>query len=220
VSGPIFQPAHADIAKGESRNVAAIDYQVKRVCHPCNTGWMSVLEQHAQAVLEPMISGQVRDLSASDQEIVARWAVKTAMTFEFTTPARQFSPTDRREISMGQIPEGHSVYLASCLPDRVGGHCSYAPLRVESDLGYTTAYALTLAVDHLVFQVIGSGKVGNFLIETSEHGAVELGAAIQVWPSSVDSVRWPPPRVLDEIQFEHFVQIPLPKAPPHDDASR
>jgi hypothetical protein len=180
---------------------------------------MSVLEQHGKATLEPLITGHVTDLSEADQEVIARWAIKTAMVFEFTTPARQFSPTDRREISMGQIPDGHHVYLASCFPDQVGGHCSYAPLRFESDDGYTTMYALTLSVEHLVFQVVGSGKIGGFVVDLSDHGAVALGAAIQIWPTLAAPVRWPPPYVLDEVQFEHFVQIPLPEPPPHGDAS-
>lgn len=54
------------------------DQILRRVCGPCNSGWMSDLEVEVRPLLEPLIAGEVLVVSASDQELLRRWALKTA----------------------------------------------------------------------------------------------------------------------------------------------
>lgn len=61
-----------------------LEVKVKRVCIPCNNRWMSGLEGQAKPVLLPLVRGQVNSLSYAEQQLVATWAVKTAMMLQFT----------------------------------------------------------------------------------------------------------------------------------------
>ena len=59
----------------------------------CNNEWLSVLENDAKTVMEPMIFGPergeppCRTLTSADQQLLATWAVKTALMLDLgTTP--------------------------------------------------------------------------------------------------------------------------------------
>lgn len=53
------------------------------VCRKCNNEWMSRLETMVAPVLTPLVHGQTTELSPSDQEVLARWADKTAIVWEY-----------------------------------------------------------------------------------------------------------------------------------------
>src|SRR5438477_2513080 len=59
----------------------------RAVCRTCNNGWMSGLESLVQPILQPMMRGKPRTLSAEDQLILARWLMKTAMMMEVVPTA-------------------------------------------------------------------------------------------------------------------------------------
>jgi len=54
------------------------DQILRRVCGDCNSGWMSNLEVEVRPLLEPLIAGEVLVVSSSDQDLLRRWALKTA----------------------------------------------------------------------------------------------------------------------------------------------
>jgi hypothetical protein len=58
--------------------------KVRRVCHDCNTGWMSNLENEARPLLLPLIRGEHTTLSGPQRILVATWCLKTAMVFDLT----------------------------------------------------------------------------------------------------------------------------------------
>lgn len=60
---------------------------VNSICRDCNGGWMSRLESATKPVLGPMIYGQDATLPVSAQEILCRWAVKTAIVFQSRNPS-------------------------------------------------------------------------------------------------------------------------------------
>jgi hypothetical protein len=55
------------------------------VCALCNNRWLSVLENDVRAILAPMIHGaKTVSLSRDSQELLATWAVKTAMMLDLS----------------------------------------------------------------------------------------------------------------------------------------
>ena len=56
---------------------------VKRVCGPCNSGWMSDLEVAAKPILGPMVSPPRRPdlLTVNSQTGLSKWAYKTALMY-------------------------------------------------------------------------------------------------------------------------------------------
>lgn len=55
---------------------------VKTVCQTCNNGWMSALESEAMPILSTMFDDQATPLNSDEQQILARWLMKTAMVFD------------------------------------------------------------------------------------------------------------------------------------------
>src|SRR6185437_16541610 len=73
----------ANLLRGET--VAPLRYRgvpfervLRRVCGECNGGWMARLEEQAKPALSPLVSGTPRTLERAEQQILARWAIKTA----------------------------------------------------------------------------------------------------------------------------------------------
>jgi hypothetical protein len=60
------------------------------VCKDCNGGWMSRLEENARKILGPLMEDIHLVLNGDQQLLIAKWAVKTAMT------AETFNRTTRR----------------------------------------------------------------------------------------------------------------------------
>jgi hypothetical protein len=55
------------------------NHKVRRVCHGCNGGWMSDLENQAKPILAPMINRETLFLGPTEQAVLARWLYKTAL---------------------------------------------------------------------------------------------------------------------------------------------
>ena len=55
---------------------------LRDVCVPCNTRWMSQLENTAKPILQRMVRAKRVVLDERSQRIVARWAGKTAMVMD------------------------------------------------------------------------------------------------------------------------------------------
>lgn len=77
---------------------------VRRVCAPCNHGWMGDLERAARPTLTRLIQGELLRIRAKEQACLAFWAAKTSLMFEFTntvgisaTPDQYKHVFDRRE---------------------------------------------------------------------------------------------------------------------------
>lgn len=92
-----------------------IELVARCVCEECNTGWMSALESLAAPVLTPLIEGDAVTLQSRDQELVALWAMKTAMVLEETSAAsteRYFTSGERRLFAdEGVIPEVTQTWI-------------------------------------------------------------------------------------------------------------
>src|SRR5712692_5919903 len=58
------------------------------VCQSCNSGWMSELERSASELLKRMFDEKIHLHLASGegQQLVAQWAMKTALMLQFTQP--------------------------------------------------------------------------------------------------------------------------------------
>ena len=76
------------------------EQKVKVVCGSCNHGWMSRLEDAAKPLLVPMFKGEQVSFDLKQQLILATWAVKTGMVFEFTP-----SPEDPGTLALYRWPQ-------------------------------------------------------------------------------------------------------------------
>lgn len=112
--GFIVRSAHLGIGEWE-RQTHFIELVARCVCEDCNSGWMSALENLAAPVLTPLIEGDVVTLGALDQELIALWAMKTAMVLEEASDAsvkRYFTFQERRLFAdQGVIPDVTQTWI-------------------------------------------------------------------------------------------------------------
>lgn len=79
--------------------------KIRRVCGPCNSGWMSALEGIAKHTLTTMITGNPILLNREMQTAVAAWTMMTAIVAEYTdVPTQAIPPADRRLLMQGNLP--------------------------------------------------------------------------------------------------------------------
>jgi hypothetical protein len=92
--------------------------RARAVCRECNGGWMSRLEQQAKSILLSMFAaerpGSLLTLTASEAQVVATWAVKTAwMREESQAGARATTEEMRRTVYRTASPPKYSKVWAA-----------------------------------------------------------------------------------------------------------
>jgi hypothetical protein len=119
--------AFADGSSKQERVPIKLDaFKLKRVCAPCNNGWMSQLETIAKPVLLGLIKGDktLNSLDEEERRILAKWAGKTAIIESYAVGAE--SPVDPQLLRWmrdrdDNIPGRFCV--AACPQSRLGlGH--------------------------------------------------------------------------------------------------
>jgi len=134
-----------------------INLKTRAPCKQCNNGWMSRIEEEAKPLLSPIFAGQPARWSADDQAKIARWAFKTALMIDCSSPASRVAPAEhfsylpRRQMP----PQSVLIYLAKHFP--APGEAanlvlasSYRPTGVDARL-YPNPYQITFSVMQAVF---------------------------------------------------------------------
>jgi len=108
--------------------------RVGAVCQNCNNGWMSRLEGAVKPLLTPLIFGNKSLLSPEDQTLLATWAVKTSMVFEYTHGRlKNFSQLDRTNLMLELQPSGNVTVFAAFISTRSGPLANYFLIGRESN---------------------------------------------------------------------------------------
>lgn len=165
------------------------------MCRTCNEEFGRRYENETAPILGPMMEGEARALSPSDQQIVGSWIIKTAL---LSALARSAGETGQREQirrlccemrDHGRPPHQSFVRLAAFDHDQpvdADGH---------PDL-HRTGYLPTLLVRgtnisaHVAWEVaIGAPRqLERFVASCRDNDSL-----IRIWPPQLASVDWPPP---------------------------
>jgi hypothetical protein len=190
------------------------EIRIRCVCKPCNTGWMSDLEKEAA----PVLSLMARDFSLSldQRDLIAAWAVKTAMVWDHFGPRERrpfYLDWDRADLRAARrIPENTKVWLA-----RHGG----TP-RLWSSAADATADPRHPMPDTTTRAIVTTMVFGKLCIQVLSHRTlmadVQLNAdplpgpwndcTVAVWPPTQHRVvDWRPRLTLDrEVSFDAFLR--------------
>jgi hypothetical protein len=95
------------------------DYTIRAVCTDCNSGWMKRSEDAVAPLIEPMIKGQLAQLTVDQQLTVATWAAMKAAVFEYVWSEDTVLTAADREVIMTQDrpPASVQVRLAAIESD-------------------------------------------------------------------------------------------------------
>jgi len=97
---------------GEFRNAHGLnEFVTRKVCAACNSGWMSHLEVDFLAAVGPLIEpewprleSEFLSAAVKRSEVIARWAVKTAITANLASALKRSIPQrDRHRGRSGEV---------------------------------------------------------------------------------------------------------------------
>lgn len=168
---------------------------IRCACGSCNNGWMSGLENQAKPIIESILDGKTNELDVAAQEILAVWAVKTAMVLEAVNPEwRFYSVEERHRLRTARsLPARTEVFLAKCVnqPDIYSAAKDH---RTGSGNEGARAFAVTMAFGSLAFQIVtvrtppGVPEYVRATYEVSDGPWDQV--LIQVWPTSTEKRIW------------------------------
>jgi hypothetical protein len=186
----------------------SLDMKAPVVCEPCNSRWMSVLENnHAKPAMKDLIlNDKLTSLSPDRLKSIANFAFKSAVIADHMSvpPRRPFFTTAARHsfASTLKIPGGVQMWISSF---REGGHGIFRAMYHESPANTARRfelYVLTFGAGYLLFQVVAAKWLGDRHLLLGPHPFVKQGKfwnkfSIPFWPSDGESIRWPPRKQFD-----------------------
>jgi hypothetical protein len=195
--------------------------QVRSVCRTCNSGWLSGLEGETASLIKPMLSGLAMELHEAQQQTLAFWAVKTAVTMQeanrsigLPIPPEQIEALYHAHPTRPRVlPNQVMVWLARHRGPSLG--LSYLVCFTTSAPGVFTPrdttqqhrYWVALRIGNVAFHILG---------HTMNPGEVRVTAnpyaLLRLWPPGSPVTVWPPPFGLDDGQFETMARTALPSA--------
>jgi hypothetical protein len=115
-----FLPHHSGgdtvVEELRGRAIPPRDIVSKVVCKGCNSGWMNDLEAEFEAKLSPLLDGALLSLTPDQSQILACWASKTAIMYQFNDAAtRSTGPRQFADLYEGRgksVPSFMQVHIA------------------------------------------------------------------------------------------------------------
>ena len=167
---------------------------------------MSDLEGHAKPIVGPLLNDVSFSLDSSQQAVLARWSVKTAMVFEATDRSRDwfYSDADRQGVSGSVLPARTWVWIGRYVQSNI--LCSEARKLHEhtprSKNPFVGGHAITLVIRRLVIQVLTVRLKPEFAAAGQVALNVKRGPweslLSQIWPTETARVKWPPGMSFDD----------------------
>ena len=185
-------------------------------CVPCNTQWMSRIENRAKDLLIPMIRGEPIDLAPPEQKTLARWAYLKTLVFSVTHPGVSI-PSDEwhRFYKRRKPPHLARIAIAAAdTPSPSGGLFRMDPMTLDYlDGGTAETYRGTFFVGHVFMQVFGPKPLGHRVV--SDRPIRKINDVFwNIWPTGKHVISWMPPDRLNPAQVGavlDFFYDPIPR---------
>jgi hypothetical protein len=195
--------------------------RVRCVCVPCNTGWMKGLEDSVIPIAGPLMHDLSIALKPEDKALLARWAIKTSMVWEYVSTKRElyYTTIEREAFSSGHMPQGTKVLIG-----RYSGHLSMQTFGADGSTvpaqgaGGTAAFCTTMTFGRLAVQVLSLRPRPPHHITVEARPGVPWGNLLmQCWPQLPEherQPRWPPPLAFGDgysiLELHHMWNNPTP----------
>lgn len=175
---------------------SSFDSTVRRVCAPCNNGWMHDLEVAAEGALTPMLQGHPTALDSNTVRVLAGWAAKTAMMRSFMDPG--VNPLDTgqmRAFAQDPVPpQGWFVFLGKVdLPATRTQHTKRG-ISIGPESGALVVHQTSFWLGSLFLSVVGQHGRKDLVAAVSEDiieftGPMSHGIT-RIWPQGQPTL-WP-----------------------------
>lgn len=172
--------------------------RIKRLCKECNNGWMSRLESVTKPLFESILNQQLIAIEPSDQVILARWAVKTAMVLDTVDSNRTWFYDETEKLRMREtqtIPERTSVWIAKSV-NYPNIYSAAKDLWTSPNNTGVHAFVTTMGFGSLALQVVSIKPPAKIPANKAITYDVSDGpwdqTLVQVWPVNKNPLTWPP----------------------------
>jgi hypothetical protein len=195
--------------------ITPFDASERCVCTPCNTHWMSNIDNAVKPGLLPLVLGQSRSLDADAQLRLATWAFKTCLVFQqgshevadpYPVIPREHYRYLYRVRKHPRPPERTQIWFAGYVDQQhsFGDFSSLEMLHDGSLAPGAKAYGATLVVGKLVVQIFATyGYDENLPPLNVIDWAIWDQVLVRIWP--INPISWPGARVLDVTALRGFV---------------
>lgn len=175
--------------------------RLRVVCEPCNSGWMSRLQERAKPLLIPLIKGDSTTLDLETQHVVSAWAALAITVAEYhETDKVTITPDDRTHLmETNEAPSNWKIWIGHYQRGDWSGHWIHNVLPVYPKenvpdfppdgipppntqtttfvAGQLYIHAMSSALPRVVemFRFVGSGSAKIACI----------------WPAATEIISWP-----------------------------
>lgn len=197
-----YGPSGFDI----TRLNVGLDFRVRKVCGPCNNGWMSLLERDSMDALHPLISSlDLQLINLKRQRQIALWATKTAMIADQTQvqpllPRKQLA----RMRTHQAIPGTTRVWIGAS--EEMEPLVTSNTVRIElenlddPEAPWPAGFFAPMKIGHLCLYVYF--PAAHVVVQ---HPAIYHTMLARIWPRRQSDLPWPPPvRPRDSESFERL----------------
>ena len=177
------------------------------LCAACNNGWLNATETGVRPFLEPMIVGRPVRLDSAAQKTVALWAYKTALLMQLVRPAEvRVVPRERyADLHADRRPPTDvRIWIAATQGGSAVHEASTTSILTSAN-ATTPAYVAVIALGNLL--LISAGRIEHSDTPLRFSAASEGPTLLPVWPASVRTVGWPPPRVVENLDLSDLGAI-------------
>lgn len=163
----------------------------KVVCNRCNNEWMSQLEERSKALLTRMIDGEELELSRADQKLLARWADKISLVYDYGETSSVVTSAEQRKafMTLDTALPLTQVWLGTFTP-RLGDlrHRRYTYVLA----GNVDIRLDTMVMGPVVFYVVSTSDPERFGHEELRVDGTPMSEyVVKIWPLTQDKVDWP-----------------------------
>lgn len=180
--------------------------KLRAVCAACNSGWMSSIEQAAQRIATPLITGKAITLRSPEQTILGQWLTLKAMVGEQNQRDREkeeivFLQRDRDDLRRnGTIPPYVHIWIARY----IAFTWRHAYRRDAALLATTPVVPRHGRGKNVQTSAIGIGELFALVMACAAEGLkvnefFKFGKQfIPLWPLTGYDIDWPPDSSIDD----------------------
>jgi hypothetical protein len=174
--------------------------KAKTVCPDCNQGWMSTLEGETKPIISPVISDLSIALTSRDQNVLARWIVKTSMMLDSASRRGRescYSRASRERLrTHNEVPRLTAIWLGRFFRHELFSRAAHVWFTINEIPKAAHGCVTTFILGYLVIQSVTIYAGPEYTEENFPRVKCAPGpwneTLVQIWPNS-GVVNWPPP---------------------------
>lgn len=189
--------------------------KLRVACIPCNTGWMSQLQERTKPYLVPMLLGKRVSLYKNGQTTLAAWATMFVMTADFLDKnAVSITAEERGWFKAHQRPPADwKIWIGRYEQPVTPRRWIHSVIDIVEDEAEflskgtpQTSHAQTSTIllgDHLIIHVMSSPAMRKTIKRWKLLPAAAL-AMMQIWPITRRRIDWPGPATIQGPAIERL----------------